>query len=155
MMKNNKGLSTIVATLITILLVLVAVGIIWVVVRNVIQTGTQQIGSGAKCLDVDIRATKVICTSVNGTGNNGECNATISRSSGGEPIGGVKLIFYNDLGETNYIHTVSGNVLPLETRTISLITTGIVNASKVETVAYFLDDSGNEMLCDAKNSLDF
>ena len=40
-MKNNKkGLSTIVATLLIILLTLVAVGIIWIVIRNVVQTGT-------------------------------------------------------------------------------------------------------------------
>jgi len=44
-MKNKKGLSAIVATLIVILLVLVAAGIIWVVVRNVIGDG---------CIDKEI-----------------------------------------------------------------------------------------------------
>jgi len=157
MMKNNKGLSTIVATLITILLVLVAVGIIWVVVRNVIEGGATQINSGAKCLDIDLKATKVLCSlnSPNDGGNSGLCNATISRNAGGEEIGGVKLIFYNEAGETNYIHTEEGNVAPLETKTINLISTGIVNASKLEVVAYFLDDSGNSQLCATTSSLKF
>ena len=43
---KKKGLSTIVITLIIILISLVAVGIIWVVVRNVIQTGTEQVALG-------------------------------------------------------------------------------------------------------------
>lgn len=35
--KDSKGLSTIVATLLIILLTLVAVGVIWIVVRNVME----------------------------------------------------------------------------------------------------------------------
>ena len=152
-MKNNKGLSEIVATLITILLVLVAVGIIWVVVRNVIQGGTEDIASGAKCMDVNVRATKVVCYE---DVSNSVCNATISRDAGGDAIGGVKVIFYNDAGEANYIYTIYGNIAPLGTNTTNLInTTGVVNASKVETLAYFLDDSGNEQLCSATNSYEF
>jgi hypothetical protein len=151
MMKNNKGLSTIVATLITILLVLVAVGIIWVVVRNVIQSGATQITAGSKCLDVDIKATKVICDDVTGA----VCNATIARSAGGEAVGGVKLIFYNAAGDANSIYTLARNVNPLATETVYFIPTNITNASRVDTVAYFLDDSGNEQLCDSTNSLEF
>ena len=41
--RGKRGLSTIVATLIIILLVLVATGIIWVVVRNDIKGNAEQI----------------------------------------------------------------------------------------------------------------
>ena len=56
MLKRNdkRGLSTIVATLLIILLTLVAVGIIWVVVRNVIQGGSEQISLGKFTLDLKI-----------------------------------------------------------------------------------------------------
>jgi flagellin-like protein len=49
---EKKGLSAVVTTLIIILLVLVAVGIIWVVVRNVVEEGGSTIDLSVKCLDV-------------------------------------------------------------------------------------------------------
>ena len=42
MFKDKRGLSTIVVTLILIVLSLVAVGVVWVVVSNLLNTGTQQ-----------------------------------------------------------------------------------------------------------------
>jgi hypothetical protein len=157
MMKKTKGLSTIVATLIIILLVLVAVGIIWVVVRNVIEGGAQQIQGSNDCLSVDVRPTKVVCNP--GTegpeSNNGVCNVTFTRGAGGEEIGGVKLVLTNSAGDSNYIHDVSGNVNSLATMTENIIVTGIANASNVEVSVYFLDDSGNEQLCGASGELNF
>ena len=152
---RKKGLSTIVATLIIILLVLVAVGIIWVVVRNVIQGGADQIDINTRCISVEVRATKVDCVSASGGGNTGVCNVTVLRSSGDDEIGGVKLIFTNDLAESNYIHDVSGNMGALDTKVVSNINTGITNASKVETIVYFVDDSGNEQLCGTASPLEF
>ncbi len=157
MMKNKKGLSTIVATLIIILLVLVAVGIIWVVVRNVIEGGTQQIQGSNDCLSAEVRPTRIVCALNNPDdgGNNGVCNVTYRRSEGGDEIGGIKLVFESDAGDTNYIHDVSGTINPLATQTESLVNTGIINVSKVQTVVYFLDDSGNEQLCSASGELEF
>ena len=42
-MESKKGLSAVVTTLIIILLVLVAVGIIWVVVQNIVTEGAESI----------------------------------------------------------------------------------------------------------------
>lgn len=153
-MKNTKGLSTIVATLIIILLVLVAVGIIWVVVRNVIEGGASQIQGSNDCLSVEVRPTKALCNP-SGGGNDGTCNITYTRSEGGDEIGGIKLVITNDDGDTNYIHDVSGNINPLATQTESLIVSGITNASLVEARVYFLDDSGNEILCATSGELNF
>ncbi len=154
--KNNKGLSTIVATLIIILLVLVAVGIVWVVVRNVIQGGTRQIDINSKCLSIEVMPTKAVCAGGNITGgNDGVCNVTVARSTGSEEIGGVKIVFSNDDGDSNYIHDVPGNMAPLETKVVANIDSGIVNASKVEIIVYFVDESGNEQLCPSSSPLEF
>ena len=59
MITHKKGLSTVITTLIIILLVLVAVGIIWVVVRNTVEEGVSQIDFGSECLKVDVKATAV------------------------------------------------------------------------------------------------
>src|SRR3990167_792910 len=53
---DKRGLDAVVTTLLIILLVLVAVGIIWVVVRNVVQQGSEQIDINARCLSVDLQA---------------------------------------------------------------------------------------------------
>jgi len=154
-MKNQKGLSTIVATLIIILLVLVAVGIIWVVVRNVIQGGTEQIDINTKCIEVGVSATKVECIETADGGNDGNCSITVSRNAGNDEIGGVKLVFANEIGEENFIRNIPGNMESFETKTVLGIETGIVNASKVEVIAYFIDASGNEQLCQASNPYQF
>ena len=52
---NKKGLSTVVTTLIVILLVLVAIAIIWVVIRNVIESGAGQIDVRSTCLGIDLK----------------------------------------------------------------------------------------------------
>ncbi len=154
-MNNQKGLSTIVATLIIILLVLVAVGIIWVVVRNVVQGGTEQIDLSTKCLGVEVIATSAVCGATADGGNDGNCSVTVSRNSDNNEIGGVKLVFSNEAGEDNFIHDVSGDMTPLETKTVPNIETGVVNASSVEVIVYFMDSSGNEQLCTASIPYEF
>jgi hypothetical protein len=146
MMKNKKGLSTIVATLIIILLVLVAVGIIWVVVRNVLEGGAGQITSGYECTNAVVKPTKVNCDIGDGDiGNDGRCDVTYTRSAGGEEIGGIKIILTN--AEENFIIDVPNNIPELATRTED-ITSNLDNVTKVETAVYFVDDSGNEIICD-------
>ena len=80
-MENKRGLSDVITTLIIILLVLVAVGIIWVVVRNVVQSGSEQIDITTRCVAVDLRAVSV--TSVEGQAGN--YTVTPSPRSTGSP----------------------------------------------------------------------
>jgi hypothetical protein len=61
-MKNNKGLSQVVTTLIIILLVLVAIGIIWGVVSNLLDKSKITISSSTRCMDLDVKATKIEAT---------------------------------------------------------------------------------------------
>ena len=57
---NKKGLDAIVTTIIIILLALVAIGIIWAVLRNVVQQGADQVDNNAKCISVDLEAVSVV-----------------------------------------------------------------------------------------------
>jgi len=153
-MYNRKGLSAVITTLIIILLVLVAVGIIWVVVRNVVQEGAEQIDIGSKCVAVDLSANSANCVD---DGNSWACNVTYKRNAGGDAIGGLKIVLSNGL--TSFTHDVSGNLAPPATRTESGIDTGIANTdagpNSVELAAYFTDASGNEQLCNPTGGLDF
>tara|TARA_Y100000310_G_scaffold77162_1_gene73727 strand:+ start:12048 stop:12491 length:444 start_codon:yes stop_codon:yes gene_type:complete len=143
-MKNNKrGISSIVVSLMMIVLVLVAVAVIWGVITNILESGTEQINLGTKCLDVDVKATNLICSGA----NNDVCSVTVTRNPGGDEIGGVKLVFTSSTGTGNYVHDVPSNIVPLEAKTESNISTGISNVTNVEVVVYFEDSAGNEDLC--------
>jgi len=53
---KKRGLSAVVTTLLIILLVFVAVGIVWVVVRNVIEGGLEDVNLGAFTTSFDIKS---------------------------------------------------------------------------------------------------
>ena len=148
-MENKRGLSAIVATLIIILLVLVAVGIIWVVVRNLIQGGAEQIDISTKCIAIDLRAVSVAPV----VGEAGNYSVTLKRMAGGETIDGVKIALFNETTNSGVLNEFEDFTV-LETRTETVVA-GIANANKLEYTAYFLDASGNEKLCPQTNSFTF
>lgn len=57
--KNQRGLSNIITTLLIIVLVLVAVGAVWNVARNIIESGAEQIELGKFTLDLEIKSVKI------------------------------------------------------------------------------------------------
>ncbi|MFH1503150.1 MAG: hypothetical protein ABIE36_00640 [Candidatus Diapherotrites archaeon] len=152
MKHNNKGLSTIVATLIIILLVLVATGIIWVVVRNVVQGGSEDIEINAKCLDSLISATNVVSYGDNGTHT--LVGVTLSRTGGNEVIGGVSLIFTDAEESGSVTANIPENIVNSAVITRN-VTIEFLNATKVTPVVYFKDSSGNNQFCQASTPREF
>ncbi len=144
-MENKRGLSAIVITVILVALVLVAVGVVWAVVNNLIQTGTESSEMEGKCLTLDLRATKVSCTD----SNPDVCNVTFERTgSGSHEIGGTKIVFRDSTtDESSSVIDVSGNIQRLVGKTEPNINTTLIDPDEVEVTAYFIDDSGNEYLC--------
>lgn len=146
-MKSKKGLSTIVVTLIIIVLSLVAVGVVWVVVRNLITTGSEGIDISNKCLHIDLEASKVNCSSV---GASRICDVKLSRSgTGTDALGGVKLIFKNSTaGTSSGLIDLSGDVQPLVGLTKTGMNTTLSGVNEVDVTPYFLDEANNPKLCD-------
>lgn len=148
-MKNKKGLSGIVTTLIIILLVLVSVGVIWQVVGNLLDKSTTTIGTSSKCLDVDIRATKVVSVGAD------DYNITISRKPTGEGEVGAKVVFFNDATNSPPL-TFTTMLEPLEVATATISGTSVTNATYVKVTAFFIDeDSGKETLCPSSTQFEF
>jgi len=138
---NKKGLSTVVTTLIMILLVLVAIGVVWAVVNNLLQTGADQFDTNSQCLLVNVEATSVVCSDPTA------CSVTLKRAAGGDDIGGVKMAF-TDGTNTNVV-TVAGNIVELGATT-NTVNSGFVLPvipSEVSTTVYFIDAAGEERLC--------
>ncbi|MCK9568098.1 hypothetical protein M0R72_04055 [Candidatus Pacearchaeota archaeon] len=157
LIKNHKGLSTIVVTLIIVLLSMVAIGLVWYVVNNLIQSSTEGVETSAKCLNVNIAVKSAVC--VNGTTNQ-TCNVTLSRTgTEDEELGGVKIIFADSVAEvtSSSLIDVPGNILQLVGKKIS-VNSLIANVNTIdllEVTPYFTDDSGNQQLCSQTTSFEF
>ncbi len=152
---QRKGLSTVVTTLIIVLLVLAAIGIIWGPVKNLLSSGTSQLGNANNCLNLNVQATKVVNVSATGA-----YNVTLRRDSGGSYTGpvGAKLIFYSNSGNSQTIEFPGGASLkPLDVVTQTVTTPGnFTNASKVEVTPFYVDAStGDQTLCSTSTTFSF
>ncbi len=165
-MRSKRGLSTVVTTLIIVLLVLVAIGIIWAVIRGIIESGTGQIDVRSKCIEVDVRATAatytapvaddLLTTTIDETVIGGY-TVTLYRGAGGDDIEGVKLVFYDSTGDSSDVIPVSGNIVPLTSKTWgpSSITGLTGTANKVKVTVYFKNEAGVEQLCGTSSEFSF
>jgi len=82
--KNKRGLSTVVTTLIIVLLVLVAVGIIWAVIANLLESGAEEISTGKFTLAMQINSAVL-------DGDAGTVEVIVMRKPGEGEIDGIKF----------------------------------------------------------------
>lgn len=102
---NRKGLSEVVTAIIVILLVLVAVGIIWAVVQNLLNQGAEEAEGGVDCITTQVEvesATRNVGIVADLTDN--RYDVAISRDASGTDttITQVKLIF-TEGGQTKVV----------------------------------------------------
>ncbi len=144
MINNKKGLSAIVTTLLVILLVLVAVGIVWGVVSNIFQGGEETAELSEMCLYTDVRVTAATCTPAPA----GICSISLDRTGiTDDALGGAKLVFENSTGTRSSVVDFPGDIEKLVGSTNLTLNSGIANATKVEVTPYFIDASGNDDIC--------
>lgn len=143
--KDRRGLSEIVATLIIILLVIIAIGIVWGVVRNLIQGGADQIELSTKCNNLDVSA-KSVSEAYDG-GENSDYTVRLSRGADSEEaLEGIRITFYNSTDNSDSLEFgESLSTLDEKTRVIGDVP--VQNATRIAYTAYFHDDSGNVQLC--------
>jgi hypothetical protein len=143
-MKNKRGLSAIVVTLIIVLVSIVAVGIIWVAISNLVNTNTQDIGFAQKCLNLQIKVSSIDCTDPTA------CNVSFERTgTSQEEIAGIKIMFKDSkTGETSSLKEGAvGNIETLVGKTINEINSELSNPDTIEVTPYFEDEAGNDKLC--------
>jgi hypothetical protein len=147
--ENRRGLSTIVITLIIIVISLVAVGLVWVVVRNLINAGTGGLEINSKCLNIVIDPAKINCSNA---GVSVMCDVQFTRTgTGNDVINGVKLVFRNSTsGASSNLISLSGNIEKLVGKKQTGINTSLLNTQGVNTLeitAFFKDTAGNDQSC--------
>ena len=145
-MRNTKGMSEVVTTVIFVSLALIAIGIVWVVINGLIQKGASDVTSSSDCLKIDVTPTAASCV---GT----ICSVTLNRKAGGPEIAGVKIVFKDASGNSGTVITESAEpnldyLEPLATKVLTDLTSGTDSLpTKVEVSAYVLDAEGAESIC--------
>ncbi len=154
MINNKRGLSTIIVTVLLIGLTIAAVGIVAVVVNNVLNKQGQTTDFATRCLAIDVSATSATCS----TAPASTCIVRLERAgSGTDTIAAVKLLFENATGSrtSTPIDSASGNIAQLGTFTTVALTSGVVNASKVNAIVYLKDATGTIQNCPNPSTFTF
>ena len=128
MINNKKAVSGVVTAVLLILLVIAAVGILWVVVQNFVKQGTGGVESSAGCLstDLEIVSTDITTESVTVKRNGGsatidEIRIFVDGSNEGTAGFGAGL----ETGES-VVDTVSINLIGGETVEVAAVIGGSV-----------------------------
>ena len=149
--KNKKGISEIVVTIIIILLAIVVFAVVSVVVKGTVSKGAENIELASACLEVEMHAVKIAQTTqsdIDLTPIPDSYDITVSRSSSGKNLDGVKLIVEDatkdkSVGSENIIESIK----PLDKKTYTV--SGIdFTPAQVTVVPFFMKKSGEVSYCD-------
>ena len=146
---SRRGLSMVVTSLIIILLVLVAIGIIWVVVQNIISEGSEQVSLGQFTIDLEIK--KVTITD---DITLSQIDVVVKRNPGEGELMGVNFIVEgNDVAEVYPINLEDAGLtlgeLGQNTFPLDLTGTSFGSASEIEKVSIapiLITSGGNEFV---------
>ena len=145
--KNKKGISEIVVTIIIILLAIVVFLVVSFFVRG--SKGAENIELSSACLDVEMHAVKIaeVFEQSDPSALVGY-NVTVSRSSSGKDLDGVKLIVEDAtkdqrVSSENFIEKIK----PLDKKTY--LVSGIdFTPTQITVVPFFMKESGEVSYCD-------
>ncbi len=96
--EDSRGLSAVVTTLLIILLAIVAIGIVWAVVSNILDEGTEGITLDRFVTDISISSAYIEGSNV---------KVIVRRSPGGGDVSGIEFIFSDGFDSSNVRKTVS------------------------------------------------
>ncbi|MBU2616708.1 MAG: hypothetical protein KKB79_01865 [Nanoarchaeota archaeon] len=133
-LESKKGLSEIVATLLVILLVIIAIGIIWGVLRNVISSGSEEITFSGLTLDLKITRASVI---------EGVTTISVRRNAGSGDVSGLRFVFFD--GENSQSVDRTTSLLQGEEKTFTITDeeiTGVENGWTISVAPIYLTSSG-------------
>ena len=85
-MHPKRGVSTVIVTLIMIALAMVAIGIVWGVVSNILKSGEEDVSTGLGQIFLNLKIEKANIES------NGDIKVTVKRGEGGGEIAGINFV---------------------------------------------------------------
>jgi len=104
MLNDKRAMSAVVTTVIMVGLVIVAVGIVWTVVMNILEGETEELDYSQQCVGVNIRVESLSCEA-------GTCSVELKRAMGSktDAIDGVGITLGTDT-ETDAEYESAGNI---------------------------------------------
>ena len=147
-MTNKRGLSNVIVTLIIIVISLIAVGLVWVVVQNLIGDETEEISLGFVTVDLEITEVKVQAN---------DTEVKVKRKTGKGEISGLKFIV-SDGVNTKVIDKKNVNLSQLEEKTFILTSVELGNIGFIKEISVapvFKLGSGEEKIGNVVDSLSF
>jgi hypothetical protein len=148
--KETKKKSYLIFGIFLIIIMLIVVA--WTILRIFIESNVEiERNIEPKCLATEVQTTSV--TKINDT----SYAVTLTRKTGEDTIGGVKLVFTNSSEQENAIRDRAGDIGRLGTveYTATILPTELLNPNKVAVVVYYLDDSGIQQLCQTHSEFKF
>jgi len=143
---SKKGLSTIIVTLILILISLVAIGVFWVVIQNLIDGNTENIGLDKLTLSAEIKGVNIDNSSNNVT-------LAIKRNVGEGDLVGMKFVFYND-SSTEIIAQDFELEQLVERKFVLHLAMNVSTLTKISIVPLFRSSQGEENVGNIADSYD-
>ena len=142
MTKNKKAFSPVITTLIIISVSLLSIGFVWIVVKNIVQDGAENVS-----LNKLVLSAKIEKISINNTSN--DVKLTLKRNSEIGRVTGVKFIFSD--GMNTEIIEMDASLKELERKDFEIHLEEL-SVSDLEAVSAALvseSDSGNEIIGEA------
>lgn len=145
-MHNKRGMSAVVTTLIIILLTIVALGIVWVVVKNIIDKGSDEITLTGLTLDLEI---------VKAVSDDTFVNVTVKRNPGEGNLVGINFIFSD--GDNSDVVRVDTNLAELGWQTFIFLRNDLAvdNITSIAVAPIFETSSGKETIGNAVDTAEY
>ncbi|MFQ5531090.1 MAG: LamG-like jellyroll fold domain-containing protein [Candidatus Nanoarchaeia archaeon] len=124
---EKRGLSTVITSLILILLVLVAIGVVWIVVKNIMEKQSDEVSLGKLLIDAKIEAAQV--------DTNGAATVTIKRNPGQGEIAGMNFIFSD--GTNTLLIERTTSILELGTQEFTFSSTELSSLGTINEVSIY------------------
>ena len=138
-MFNNKGISTIIATIFMILFVMIAAGIVWVVIQNILSRQSEEISSGLDRVTLSIVGSSVKIT-------DSEVSLTINRDIGQGDLTKIKIILYDSEDESYSEDVDAESLTELGNKKFAISKGGLANIEKISIAPITKSASGKESL---------
>ena len=130
-MNNKRGISTVVANVLIILLVLAAVAIIWAFIRPLITGTSEQITADCLTLELEVTRCDQIIAGVSSEGGPWITNVSVNRDAGKGDLKRIRFVFTDINGETVVFDAEAEDLDQLGSKKFSF---NISNSFEVESV---------------------
>ena len=143
---KKRGLSAVVTTLIIILLTIVAIGIVWVVVKNILNKGSEQITLTSLTLDLEIVKATVDDMGTPGDTSDDYLNITVNRNPGEGDLVGINFVISD--GDNSVVVRRNTNLAQLGWETFTFDTSklavGVITSISIAPI--FESSSGKDVI---------